>query len=60
MNKTKYQESYMQLYLAILRLKCELLEKPYEYNSIETERKLRILSKNKRIDKIEILKEECG
>ena len=33
--------------LAILRLKCELFEKPYEYNSFKKERKLRILAKKK-------------
>ena len=33
--------------LAILRLKCEFFEKPYEYNSIKKERKLRILAKKK-------------
>ena len=39
--------------LAILRLKCELFEKPCEYNSIKKERKLRIL-----INEIKRLKEE--
>ena len=34
--------------LAILRLNCEFLRiKPYEYNSIKMERKLRILAKKK-------------
>ena len=43
--------------LAILRLKCELFEKPYEYNSIKKERKLRILAKE-RINEIKRLREE--
>ena len=43
--------------LAILRLKCELFEKPCEYNSIKKERKLRILAKE-RINEIKRLKEE--
>ena len=43
--------------LAILRLKCEFFEKPYEYNSIKKERKLRILAKKKNKWK-ERLKEE--
>ena len=43
--------------LAILRLKCEFFEKPYEYNSIKKERKLRILAKKKKKWK-ERLKEE--
>ena len=35
--------------LAILRLNCEFLRiKPYEYNSIKMERKLRILAKKKK------------
>ena len=42
--------------LAILRLKCEFFEKPYEYNSIKKERKLRILAKKKKWK--ERLKEE--
>ena len=43
--------------LAILRLKCELFEKPCEYNSIKKERKLRILAKE-RINEIKRLREE--
>ena len=44
--------------LAILRLNCEFLRiKLYEYNSIKMERKLRILAKKKRVNKIETLKE---
>ena len=43
--------------LAILRLKCEFFEKPYEYNSIKKERKLRILATKKNKWK-ERLKEE--
>ena len=43
--------------LAILRLKCEFFEKPYECNSIKKERKLRILAKQ-RINETERLKEE--
>ena len=43
--------------LAILRLKCELFEKPCEYNSIKKERKLRILAKE-RINEMKRLKEE--
>ena len=47
--------------LAILRLNCEFLRiKPYEYNSIKMERKLRILAKKKRVNKIERLKEEVN
>ena len=42
--------------LAILRLKWEFFEKPYEYNSIKKERKLRILAKKKKWK--ERLKEE--
>ena len=34
--------------LRTLRLKCNFFEKPYEYNSIEKERELRILAKKKK------------
>ena len=34
--------------LRTLRLKCNFFEKPYEHNSIEKERELRILAKNKK------------
>ena len=44
--------------LATLRLKCKFFEKPYEYNSIEKERELRILAKEK-INETERLKEEA-
>ena len=47
----------LQVDLAVFRLKWEFFEKPYEYNSIKKERKLRILTK-KTINKIERLKEE--
>ena len=43
--------------LTTLRLKCEILKKPYEYNSIKKERKLRVLAK-KRTNEKERLKEE--
>ena len=44
--------------LATLRLKCKFFEKPYEYNSIEKERELKILAKEK-INETERLKEEA-
>ena len=43
--------------LTTLRLKCKFFEKPYEKNSIEKDRKLRILA-NERINEIKRLKEE--
>ena len=44
--------------LRTLRLKCKFFEKPYEYNSIEKERELRILAKEKK-NETERLKEEA-
>ena len=43
--------------LTTLRLKCKFFRKPYEKNSIEKDRKLRILVKQ-RINEIKRLKEE--
>ena len=37
--------------LTTLRLKCEILKKPYEYNSIKKERKLRVLAKKEQMKK---------
>ena len=37
--------------LRTLRLKCKFFEKPYEYNSIEKERELRILAKKEKKEK---------
>ena len=39
-------------------IKCKFFEKPYEYNSIEKERELRILAKEKK-NETERLKEEA-
>ena len=44
--------------LRTLRLKCKFFEKPYEYNSIEKKRELRILAKKKKKE-TERLKEEA-
>ena len=44
--------------LRTLRLKCNFFEKPYEQNSIEKERELRILAKKKK-NETERLKEEA-
>ena len=47
------------VYLTSLILKCKFFEKPYEYDSIKKEGKLRILVKEK-VNKIERLKEEVN
>ena len=49
----------LDVYLTSLILKCKFFEKPYEYDSIKKEGKLRILVKEK-VNKIERLKEEVN
>ena len=58
MKHTIYLLEKLDVDLATLRLKCKFFEKPYEYNSIEKERELRILAKE-RINEIKRLKEEA-
>ena len=58
MKHTIYLLEKLDVDLATLRLKCKFFEKPYEYNSIEKERELRILAKEK-INETERLKEEA-
>ena len=49
----------LDVYLTSLILKCKFFEKPYEYDSIKKEGKLRILVKEE-VNKIERLKEEVN
>ena len=58
MKHTIYLLEKLDVDLATLRLKCKFFEKPYEYNSIEKERELKILAKEK-INETERLKEEA-
>ena len=58
MKHTIYLLEKLDVDLATLRIKCKFFEKPYEYNSIEKERELRILAKEK-INETERLKEEA-
>ena len=58
-NEKNYILKNLDVDLTTLITKCNLFEKPYDFESFEKERELQILAKKKRLNEIKRLKEEA-